>query len=200
MGAFVKKPLLSPPRPRGTQCPHPMPPQDPMPPLPRTPRLSSPAGRYPPNPPAPELTRPSPTSSSPKQGPLNDRNRPAPVLPSHVPTSPANPSPRPLPERIPKERPAGLSFGRFKVGLGGKSKSLPEFFFGIVKGDSFNSERIPLDRQRAQARSPRSLPDWAGSKSRRASPAPPGWSACPASAKKREPPAAALFLQTLFRS
>ena len=43
------------------------------------------------------------------------------------------------------------SFGRFKVGLGGKSKSLPEFFFGIVKGDSFNSERIPLDRQRAPA-------------------------------------------------
>ena len=25
----------------------------------------------------------------------------------------------------------------------------PEFFFGIVKGDSFNSERIPLDQQRA---------------------------------------------------
>ena len=53
---------------------------------------------------------------------------------------------------------ASAPFGRFKVGLGGKSKSLPEFFFGIVKGDSFNSERIPLDRQRAFARSPHRPP------------------------------------------
>ena len=30
----------------------------------------------------------------------------------------------------------------------GNSKSLPEFFFGIVKGASFNLKRIPFDRQR----------------------------------------------------
>ena len=34
------------------------------------------------------------------------------------------------------------SFGRFKVGLGGKSKSLPEFFFGGLGVYSFNLKRI----------------------------------------------------------
>ena len=66
--------------------------------------------------------------------------------------------PRLSPENLPQlqdgfqRKGCGPSFGRFKEGLGGKSKSLPEFFLGIVKGDSFNSERIPLDRQRALAR------------------------------------------------
>ena len=51
---------------------------------------------------------------------------------------------------FPKEGP--LPFLWSSEGSGGGIETPPEFFFGIVKGNSFNSERIPLDRQRAQAR------------------------------------------------
>ena len=49
--------------------------------------------------------------------------------------------PRP-PERIPKERPAGLSFGRFKGVPGGNTKSPRESFLGSARGYSFDSKRI----------------------------------------------------------
>ena len=66
--------------------------------------------------------------------------RPHPFVPRpNVPRKPVLSSP---PERIPKERPAGLSFGRFKVGLGGKSKSPRESFLGSARGYSFDLKRI----------------------------------------------------------
>ena len=108
-------------------------------------------------------------------------------LPSPVPPSPVNPAPLSTPRDGFQRKGRSPSFGRFKEGLGGKSKSFPEFFFGIVKGDSFQIKRIPLDRQRAPARSPRSLPDGAGSKSRQASLAPSGRSASPGPQKTALP-------------
>ena len=56
------------------------------------------------------------------------------------------------------------SFGRFKEGLGGKSKSLPEFFLGSARGYSFNSERIP----------PRKLPIFIGTIAPAGTAGPPG--------------------------
>ena len=63
-------------------------------------------------------------------------------LPSPVPPSPVNPAPPSNPERIPKERPAGLSFGRFKGVPGGNTKSPRESFLGSARGYSFDLKRI----------------------------------------------------------
>ena len=64
-------------------------------------------------------------------------------LPSPVPPSPVNPAPLSTPRDGFQRKGRSPSCGRFKEGLGGKSKSLPEFFFGIVKGDSFNLTKTP---------------------------------------------------------
>ena len=72
--------------------------------------------------------------------------------------------PAPPPGWFPKEGPAGPFFGRFKEGLGGKSKSLPEFFLGSARGYSFNSERIP----------PRKLPIFIGTIAPAGTAGPPG--------------------------
>ena len=64
--------------------------------------------------------------------------------PSFVPrpTVPRNPALRPTPKRFPKERPAGLSFGRFKGVPGGNTKSPRESFLGSARGYSFDLKRI----------------------------------------------------------
>ena len=84
------------------------------------------------------------------------------LSPHYTTPPPQNATPVPtLVPRPPRGIPKGGArppFGRFKVGLGGKSKSLPEFFFGGVGVYSFNSERIHPHWRRASPARPAARP------------------------------------------
>ena len=101
-----------------------------------------PRGPQPPDSPA-TTTQPSPNLVPHKAKSPESPHAPRPRPPSPVPTSPVTPVPPSTPKRFPKERPAGLSFGR-RRGLGAESKRPQNFSSGLSRGILSIRKESPL--------------------------------------------------------